>query len=64
MILEQIYFKIGGILIYKILNNKEKCDVFYNNRAVWIQGISDTTAKVGFIDNNKELLIIILSFFI
>lgn len=35
--------------INSILNNKEKCDVFYDNRAVWIQGISNTTAKVGFI---------------
>ena len=40
--------------INSILNNKEKCDVFYDNRAVWIQGISDTTAKVGFIDNFEE----------
>ena len=40
--------------INSILNNKEKCDVFYDNRAVWIQGISNTTAKVGFIDNFEE----------
>lgn len=40
--------------INSILNNKEKCDVFYDNRAVWIQGISDTKAKVGFIDNFEE----------
>ena len=39
--------------INSILNNKEKCD-FYDNRAVWIQGISNTTAKVGFIDNFEE----------
>lgn len=40
--------------VYSILNNKEKCDVFYNNRPVWIQGISQNFAKVGFIDNFEE----------
>lgn len=39
-----------------ILNNKEKCDVFYNERPVWIQGLDDTNniAKVGFVDNFEE----------
>ncbi len=39
-----------------ILNNKEKCDVFYDDRPVWIQGLDDTTnvAKVGFVDNFEE----------
>ena len=37
-----------------ILNNKEKCDVFYDERPVWIQGVNDTVAKVGFIDNFEE----------
>ena len=39
-----------------ILNNKEKCDVFYDNRPVWIQGLDDTNniAKVGFVDNFEE----------
>ena len=40
--------------INNILNNKEKCDVFYNNRSVWIQGVNDTVAKIGFIDNFEE----------
>lgn len=42
--------------IHYILNNKEKCDVFYNDRPVWIQSInsSNDTAKVGFIDNFEE----------
>ena len=40
--------------IYTILNNKEKFDVFYNERPVWIQGINDTKAKVGFVDNFEE----------
>lgn len=39
-----------------ILDNKEKCDVFYDDRPVWIQGIdsSNDIAKVGFIDNFEE----------
>ena len=39
-----------------ILNNDEKCDVFYQDRPVWIQGIYDnnTTAKIGFVDNFEE----------
>lgn len=40
--------------IYDILNNKEKCDVFYNERPVWIQGINNRIAKVGFVDNFEE----------
>lgn len=42
--------------IHYILNNEEKCDVFYNDRPVWIQGINDNqnTAKVGFVDNFEE----------
>ncbi len=40
--------------INKILSNDEKVDVFYQNRPVWIQGISDTIAKVGFVDNFEE----------
>lgn len=41
--------------INHILNNDEKCDVFYNNRAVWIQGVNDKMAKVGFVDNFEEM---------
>lgn len=40
--------------INTILNNKEKCDVFYDDRPVWIQGVNDNVAKVGFIDNFEE----------
>jgi H-type small acid-soluble spore protein len=42
--------------IHYILDNTEKCDVFYNDRPVWIQGINETNsiAKVGFIDNFEE----------
>ena len=37
-----------------ILNHDEKCDVFYNDRLVWIQGINNDIAKVGFVDNFEE----------
>ncbi len=40
--------------IHSILANKEKCDVFYEDRPVWIQGLNDNIAKVGFIDNFEE----------
>lgn len=42
--------------IHYILNNKQKCDVFYDERPVWIQGIDDSNdiAKVGFVDNFEE----------
>ena len=40
--------------INTILNNKENCDVFYDERVVWIQGINNTIAKIGFIDNFEE----------
>ncbi len=40
--------------VQDILNNKEKVDIFYDDRPVWIQGIDDDIAKVGFIDNFEE----------
>ena len=42
--------------VQAILDNKEKCDVFYDDRPVWIQGIDDSSdvAKVGFVDNFEE----------
>lgn len=40
--------------IQEMLNNKEKNDVFYNERPVWIQEIHNNVAKVGFIDNFEE----------
>ena len=42
--------------IHSILNNKEKYDVFYDERPVWIQGIDNNNdiAKIGFIDNFEE----------
>ena len=40
--------------IHTILSNDEKCDVFYNERVVWIQGVNNQTAKIGFVDNFEE----------
>lgn len=42
--------------IHFILNNKEKCDIFYDDRPVWIQGVDDKNdvAKIGFVDNFEE----------
>ncbi len=43
--------------INNILSNDEKVDVFYQNRPVWIQSISNSKniAKIGFIDNFDEM---------
>lgn len=40
--------------VHFILNNKEKSDIFYEERPVWIQGVNNNIAKVGFIDNFEE----------
>ena len=40
--------------INSILNNKEKVDIFYGDRPVWIQEINSTRAKIGFVDNFDE----------
>ena len=40
--------------INSILSNKEKVDIFYRDRPVWIQEINNTRAKVGFVDNFDE----------
>lgn len=41
--------------VQAILNNKEKTDIFYDERAIWIQELSnDSQAKIGFVDNFEE----------
>ena len=40
--------------VKEVLNNKEKVDIFYDERPVWIQSSSRNIAKVGFIDNFEE----------
>lgn len=40
--------------VHAMLNNKEKVDVFYNERPVWVQEVHDDIAKIGFIDSFEE----------
>ena len=37
-----------------IYSEKEKVDIFYDERPVWIQEVSNNIAKVGFVDNFEE----------
>ena len=37
---------------YDILNNKEIKEVLYNDKPVWIQSVSNQTAKIGFLDKS------------
>ena len=41
--------------VSSILSNDEKVDVFYKDRPVWIQGVNQNIAKVGFVDNFEEM---------
>ena len=40
--------------INSILSNKEKTDIFYDKRAVWVQELNQDKAKIGFVDNFEE----------
>ena len=42
--------------MYRVLNNDEKFDIYYNERPVWVQSVNETNrvAKVGFVDNFEE----------
>lgn len=40
--------------VYEILKNKEKRDIYYDERLVWIQELNDNIATVSFVDNNEE----------
>ena len=40
--------------INSILSNDDKIDVFYNNKLVWIQGVSNNKAEIGFVDTFEE----------
>ena len=40
--------------VQTILNNKEKIDIFYEDRPIWIQELSQDKAKIGFVDNFEE----------
>ena len=47
-----IYNNIGEIITD--LANCLSCDVFYDERVVWIQAVNSNVAKVGFVDNFEE----------
>lgn len=38
----------------ELLKNKEKIDVFYEERPVWVQDVKEDIATIGFIDSNEE----------
>ena len=40
--------------LHHMLNNKEKVDVYYDQRPVWVQEVHDDIAKVGFLDSFEE----------
>lgn len=40
--------------LHAILDNKEKRDVFYEERPVWIQEVKDNVAHIGFVDKPEE----------
>ncbi len=40
--------------VNSILSNDSKFDIYYNEHPVWIQGINDNMAKIGFVDTFEE----------
>lgn len=40
--------------VNEILNHRNICDVFYNEKAVWIQDVHDDIATVGFLDGSTD----------
>ena len=40
--------------INSILSNKEKVDIFYGDRPVWVQELNNNRAKIGYVDNFTE----------
>lgn len=40
--------------VNEILKNKEKCDIFYEDKPVWIQELNSHVATVGFIDGSGD----------
>lgn len=40
--------------VNEILENREIKDIYYEDRPVWIQEVTNNIARVGFIDNNEE----------
>ena len=42
--------------IHEILRNKQKVDIFYNERPVWIQEVNNDIAKIAMADLFEERL--------
>ena len=40
--------------VNEILKNKEKCDVFYRDKLVWIQEANNNVATIGFVDGSGD----------
>lgn len=40
---------------FEIMDNREICDVYFENHPVWIQEVNRNIAKIGFMDKNEEL---------
>jgi len=40
--------------LHNMLNNKEKIDVYYEERPVWVQNVHDNIAKISIVDNFEE----------
>lgn len=40
--------------LHTMLTTKEKVDVYYNERPVWVQEVKDNIATIGFIDSSEE----------
>ena len=51
----EVFYFMDLKRVNSILSNDEKFDVFYKDRPVWIQGISNDLAKIGFVDNFEEM---------
>lgn len=40
--------------VYEIVQNREICDVYYNEKPVWVQEVKEDIAKVGFLDGSHK----------
>ncbi len=45
---------MNTVRVNEILKNKEKCEVLYEQRPVWIQDVRDNIAHISFIDTFEE----------
>lgn len=40
--------------VNEIINNKEKCDIYYKEDLIWIQELNENTATIGYIFGNGD----------